>query len=331
MLNLERPELSFAVEAVKKAGLLTRKIRSEMIIPSSLSKADRSPVTVADLAAQAVIAKYLKDLFPGDVLVGEESAGILKNPEAEPILRQVTHFVKTVFPEATPEQVCEWIDHGTGEPGRRFWTLDPIDGTKGFLRGDQYAVGLALLEDGQIQVGVLGCPHLKEAHKPDPEGPGSLIAAVKGEGSWYSTLEVNKKFKPLHVSKRKDVTQAVLLRSFDTGHTNAGQMEFLKKYMHIETPLFLLDSLAKYGVLAYGAGDIYFRLLSPEKPDYKEYIWDQASGSIILEEAGGYITDLDGKKLDYTTGRKLLNNRGVIASNGLLHDFALGALAALKI
>jgi 3'(2'), 5'-bisphosphate nucleotidase len=331
MLDLNRPEIRFAVEAVKKAGLLTRKVRSEMMVLSSLTKSDRSPVTVADLAAQAVIARFLKDSFPADILVGEESAGILKDPESETTLRQVTHFVKTIFPEAGQDDVCEWIDRGAGDPSTRFWTLDPIDGTKGFLRGDQYAVGLALIENGEVRMGVLGCPHLKDSHKPDPAGPGSLIVAAKGEGAWFSTLQADKKFKPMHASPRKDVTQAILLRSLDTGHTNTGEIEALRKHLHIEPPAILLDSLAKYGLLAYGAGDIYFRLLSPEKPDYREYIWDQASGLIVLEEAGGRVTDLDGKKLDFTTGRKLLNNRGVLASNGLLHDFALDALAALKI
>jgi 3'(2'), 5'-bisphosphate nucleotidase len=56
----------------------------------------------------------------------------------------------------TAEQVCNWIDHNRVDPGRCFWTLDPIDGTKGFLRGEQYVVALALVVDGQVQIGVLG-------------------------------------------------------------------------------------------------------------------------------------------------------------------------------
>ena len=73
-----------------------------------------------------------------------------------------------------------------------------------------------------------------------------------------------------------------------------------------------------------------FRLLSSSKPNYKELIWDQAAGVIVLEEAGGRITDLAGKPLDFTQGRSLANNSGICASNGILHDQALKALAALK-
>ena len=59
---------------------------------------------------------------------------------------------------ASTETVCEWINRGCGEVGPSFWTLDPIDGTKGFLRRDQYAIALAYVVDGVVQLGVLGCP-----------------------------------------------------------------------------------------------------------------------------------------------------------------------------
>ena len=71
------------------------------------------------------------------------------------------------------------------------------------------------------------------------------------------------------------------------------------------------------------------RLLSPDKPNYREKIWDQAAGSIIIEEAGGRVSDLDGKPFDFTTGRSLLNNRGVVASNGAYHSLALQTLKEL--
>ena len=57
-------------------------------------------------------------------------------------------------------EILDNIDHGNGEPADLFWTLDPIDGTKGFLRGDQYAVALALIKEGKPVLGVLGCPNL---------------------------------------------------------------------------------------------------------------------------------------------------------------------------
>jgi len=66
--------------------------------------------------------------------------------------------------------------------------------------------------------------------------------------------------------------------------------------------------------------------LSPNQPNYREKIWDQAAGSIVLVEAGGQISDLDGKPLDFTSGRSLHNNRGILATNSQLHPAALAAL-----
>ena len=78
--------------------------------------------------------------------------------------------------------MCAWIERGQAEPGQRFWTCDPIDGTKGFLRGGQYAVALALVEAGQVQVGVLGCPRLSDLSQAEPSDPGVLMIAVRGAG-----------------------------------------------------------------------------------------------------------------------------------------------------
>jgi 3'(2'), 5'-bisphosphate nucleotidase len=90
-----------------------------------------------------------------------------------------------------------------------------------------------------------------------------------------------------------------------------------------------LDSQAKYMLLAAGQGELYLRLLSPKQPDYREKIWDQAAGSLIIEEAGGQVTDLAGQPLDFIAGRTLANNRGILASNRLLHSAALAALIAI--
>ena len=87
-----------------------------------------------------------------------------------------------------------------------------------------------------------------------------------------------------------------------------------------------MDSQAKYAVLAAGEGDVLLRLISPSRPDYREKIWDQAAGSIVVTEAGGRITDLDGRSLDFSHGRTLAKNRGILATNGRLHDAILDGL-----
>ncbi len=321
-------EAAFAQDAVRKAAQLVRRIQREMVT-TALTKGDRSPVTVADFAAQALVASLLKETFPDDPLVGEEEAADLQTPENRPVLQQIADFLAQDVPGATPESVCELIDLGRAEPGSRYWTLDPVDGTKGFLRGQQYAVALALVVDGQVQLGVLGCPNLTAASESEIDGQGSLVIAAAGEGTWTAPLDGGQ-FQRLHVSDRDDPVEARVLRSVESGHTNVGSMGQLVTALGAKADPVLMDSQAKYAVLASGKGDMLFRLLSAKMPDYREKIWDQAAGSLVIEEAGGRITDLHGKPLDFTQGRTLADNRGVVASNGQLHEAALAALATLS-
>jgi 3'(2'), 5'-bisphosphate nucleotidase len=330
MIELSNPRIQTALRAVRQAATLMRLIQRETVVPS-LTKGDKSPVTVADFTSQAIIGRVLSQTFPDIPLVAEETSTVLRELEGEKIFSQVTNYVSKIIPEATSESVCDWIDYGGAEPGNRFWVLDPIDGTKGFLRGDQYAVALALVEDGVVQLGVLGCPNLRDASVSDMEGAGSVVLAIRGQGTWSTSLdEDDDKWKQLHVSPRGASSQARLLRSFEAGHTNVSQIDQLANWLGVQVEPIRMDSQAKYAVLAAGGGEVIIRLLSPNRLDYREKIWDQAAGSIILEEAGGHLTDLDGKPLDFTQGRMLTKNRGVLASNGLLHERLLQGLAAIK-
>jgi len=231
-------------------------------------------------------------------------------------------------PESTPERVCEWIDRGAADPAKRFWTLDPIDGTKGFIRGDQYAVALALVENGEVKIGVLGCPNLTDGYISEPGGAGSLTIAVRGEGTWLTSIADSGQddWKQIQGSPRANPAEARLMRSFESGHTDVSKIDEIASALGVVVDPVRMDSQAKYSVLAAGAGEVILRLLSPKMPNYQEKIWDQAAGSIVLEEAGGRISDLDGKPLDFSVGRKLVNNRGVLATNGVLHEAALKAL-----
>lgn len=329
MFDIDQPEIQFALHAVRQAALLAQTIQAEMVTPA-LTKEDRSPVTVADYAAQALVGALLSESFPEDVVVAEEDAGALRQPAIAFTLEQTTRFVRQLIPHAAPESVLRWIDHGRVDTAPRFWTLDPIDGTKGFLRGEQYAVALALVVKGQVQIGVLGCPNLTNALQPELYGPGSLVIAVRGQGAWSTALRQEQNFHRLKVSSQSDARAARLLRSVESGHTNVDQIGAFVQAMGIQTPPVSMDSQAKYAVLAAGGGELLLRLLSTDKPGYREKIWDQAAGSLILEEAGGRITDLDGKPLDFTPPRSLSHNRGILASNGALHPAALSALRSIQ-
>ena len=114
-----------------------------------LEKKDRSPVTIADLASQAVICRALEQSFPEDPIIGEEDSSQLQSQEQAPFLRRILDEINTIDPAATRQDVCGWIDRGNAEKtSERFWALDPIDGTKGFLRQGHYAIALALIGAG---------------------------------------------------------------------------------------------------------------------------------------------------------------------------------------
>ena len=324
MPDFENPDLQFAVEIVLQASLLVRQVQEEMVTPA-LMKEDSSPVTVADFACQALVGCLLSQYYPGEPLLAEEDSSSLQQPGQVEMLEQVTGFVRRFIHRADPAHVCTWIDSGQGSPGARFWVLDPIDGTKGFLRGDQYAVALALVVGGRVELGVLGCPMLDENALPAQDS-GALFLALRSHGAWSVPMHRLASFQPLQVSQVDTPSQARILRSFESGHTNASKVDLFSLELGSPVEPLRMDSQAKYAVLAAGRSELMLRLLSPQQPDYREKIWDQAAGSILLEEAGGKITDLDGNPLDFSTGRSLLNNRGILASNSVLHTSALQAL-----
>jgi 3'(2'), 5'-bisphosphate nucleotidase len=325
---LDSAEARFAIETVREAALLAQRIQREMVSPA-LTKEDLSPVTVADFAVQALVANRLREARPNAVLVGEEHADTLRKPEGVGALEQVTRFVRSVLPRIAPHEVCDLIDAGGGEPPATLWTIDPIDGTKGFLRREQYAVALAFIRDGQVELGVIGCPELVNARTSDSNAAGTLVAARAGLGTYAAALRGEPRWRRLQVSDRAKPTNARLLRSVEKAHTNADEIGQLLIRMGVNAPAVAMDSQAKYAVLAAGEGDVLVRLLSPSKPNYREKIWDQAAGSIVVTEAGGRVSDLDGKTLDFSRGRTLSANRGILATNGHLHESVLGALKAI--
>ncbi len=216
-------EANFALQAVRVASVLCRDIQGEMVTPA-LSKSDRSPVTVADFASQAVVARMLKETLPEDPLVAEEDSHVLQKPEEHSRLMAVTEFVQRIFPDEDEKAVCSHIDIGRAEPSFRYWTLDPIDGTKGYLRGGQYVVALALIENGQVVLGALGCPNLNVNLDPDIGGDGAALIAVKGGGAWVLGMEGDDSNR-LRVSDVDRGADARILRSFAAEHTDPAKQK----------------------------------------------------------------------------------------------------------
>ncbi|ABW28662.1 3'(2'),5'-bisphosphate nucleotidase [Acaryochloris marina MBIC11017] len=313
-------ERNIAIQAVQAAAHLCEQVRRE-IVPEAIEKKDKSPVTVADFGAQALICRALSTAFPQDPVVGEEDAADLRTPEMTERLAQVTQYVQAIVPDATPDQVTGWIDHGNGQVGSRYWTLDPIDGTKGFLRGDQYAIALALIENGEIKVGVLGCPALSFT-----EGQTGLMGvAVRGAGATLSPLAGGAP-QSIKVVSADQSDHLRFVESVESGHGDQSRQAAVAKAAGITQDSLRMDSQAKYMAVAAGEAALYLRLPSPKTPDYREKIWDHAAGVILVEEAGGRVTDITGQALDFSLGAKLVNNQGVVVSNGSIHDPVLAAL-----
>jgi 3'(2'), 5'-bisphosphate nucleotidase len=88
-----------------------------------------------------------------------------------------------------------------------------------------------------------------------------------------------------------------------------------------------MDSQTKYGIVSRGEASLYIRLPNPASLDYRECIWDHAAGLIVVEEAGGTVTDANGTPLNFLTGKRMHENRGIVATNGKLHQHVLKALA----
>lgn len=326
MTQVCQRELEVALAAVRDAARICRSVQSGLA-PDALAKKDKSPVTIADFGSQAVVCRIIGDAFPHDPIIAEEDSSVLLNEDHAPFLHLIHDEICRECVQASKEQICRWIDRGGAEEySHRFWTLDPIDGTKGFLRKEQYAISLALIIEGQIELGVLGCPNLPRV-PGDESTAGTLFYAIRGQGAYSLPLDGVGEPVRLSVTPTTDPSQARFCESVESSHSSHGKSEEIASRLGITAAPVRLDSQAKYGVVARGEADLYLRL--PTKADYFEQIWDHAGGVIVVEEAGGKVTDVYGKPLDFTHGHQLKENHGVIVSNGHLHDAVLAAVKAV--
>jgi 3'(2'), 5'-bisphosphate nucleotidase len=319
-------ERAVAIQAVSEAAQLCRAVQSQ-VAPEVLTKSDRSPVTVADFGSQALVSCALAGAFPNDPLIAEEDAAELRRAENAELLADVVARVRAVHNGADADSVCRWIDRGGAAAFRnRFWTLDPIDGTKGFLRNEQYAIALALIVEGRVTVAVLGCPNLPVDLVAEGSSgtAGFVFVAVRGQGALSIPLDGGGRETPITVSTRDDPTTSRFCESVESGHSAHGESAAVAARLGITAAPLRLDSQAKYAVVARGEADAYLRL--PTRADYREKIWDHAAGVLIVEEAGGRVTDTSGRPLDFTHGRELAVNQGVIVTNGRLQERVLEAL-----
>ncbi|GAK63498.1 3(2),5-bisphosphate nucleotidase HAL2 [Moesziomyces antarcticus] len=358
-------ERAIAISAVERACSLTDKVFRNLVTADTVTKKDKSPVTVGDYSAQAVVNAILGSHFPDDPIVGEEDSKDLQKPESESLRNQIFALANEALKnsaaecpavaeaeasaskssalaggdrELTEQELLAAIDRGCAEGGDkgRCWALDPIDGTKGFLRGGQYAVCLGFMVDGKVQVGVMGCPNLPhDASSPKPkEGEfgagdkrkdlGTLFIAVRGQGAYQRRIEGGEEQK-ISMRSIQSLSEASFCESVEAGHSSHGTNARIAELLGITAPSVRMDSQAKYASLSRGDGDVYLRLPVGDG-SYIEKIWDHAAGSLLVEEAGGRVSDIRGKELNFGVGRTLRDNRGVVASHKDVHAKVIDAV-----
>jgi 3'(2'), 5'-bisphosphate nucleotidase len=218
-------------------------------------KADESPITAADLASHKVIVEGLRSLTPDIPVLSEEGADI------------------------PWEERSQW---------RRFWLIDPIDGTREFTRRtDEFTVNIALVEDGEPVLGAVTAPALNEAYW-----------GSKGEGAYKrdSAGEIQR----ITVAEPKGPVRVVASKS----HLNDDTRAFIENFESHE--LVQAGSSLKFCRIAEGSADIYPRL----GPTCE---WDTGAAHAVLTAAGGKVETLDGARLKY--GKKDVLNPFFVASD----------------
>lgn len=246
--------LTVAIEAAKNAEDIIMKYHSEDL--SWDRKSDHSPVSIADTEAEKIIIKTIKSSFPSHNFIGEESGK-------------------------------------TDASGGYQWIIDPIDGTKNYIRKiPLFATQIALMKDGEVILGVSNAPALKE-----------MICAEKGKGAFLNENEI-------FVSKINKLSDSYLC---------FGGIKYFKRHYYIDALLKLSETTNGYR----GIGDFWcYHLVAQGKVDImvdaEIKIWDFAAAKVIIEEAGGRVTDICGGPITISTS-------SVIATNGILHNAVVEA------
>lgn len=328
-----RKELEIAFDVLQKAASLSQTVVSAQD-KAGIEKDDFSPVTVADFAVQGLLAATFKGAFPDDNFVGEEDASHLR--ASEPLLGRVWELLSTVPRDGlttvpgSKEQLCDLIDMcGTGVPERkRTWVFDPIDGTRTYMMGQVYAINIGLLVDGEQMLSAVGCPNTSmDAKSPlnnpdiDPSNGGCIAFAVKGHGAHVRTMNGSGQ-DARRLPQQPSLSSVADIR-FVTSHDMAdsvlpGMHEKVAERMGFTFPgCDLLPWVLRWTVLAMGLGNTTIQIYKSRQRLAK--IWDHAGAMLLYEETGGKITDVDGRPLNWTAGRKFVRNYGFVAAPPGIH------------
>ncbi|KAH1056133.1 hypothetical protein J1N35_034198 [Gossypium stocksii] len=351
-------ELDVAIRAVQMASSLALNLQHT----SLHSKHDNSLLTLPDWSVHAAVSWILSESFgcQNVSILGNKDVQSLSKADAADLLDAVVKTVNDCLAEAPhfglkgPETPLGSLDvleaisrcNSSGGPTGRFWALGHLDGTFGFVRDDQYAVALALIEDGEVVLGVLGCPNypmkkewltyhhryhriLSKLTPPTSKSwdKGCVIHARKGSGeAWIQPIHQKNKLVPwansairVQVSSIDYPALATFCEPIDKLNSTHSFTAGLAHSVGLRKQPLRVYSMVKYAAIARGDAEIFMKFA---RTGSKEKIWDHAAGVIIIQEAGGVVTDAGGSPLDYSKGMFLEGvDRGIIASAGAkLHE-----------
>ncbi len=314
--------LAVAVEAILAGLGALRVILRNPRAREPVIKPDGSPVTAGDLAVQMAVCSVLAKRTPQWMVVGEEGeASVLGDAGAEILARAVAAVRESMGSDAPSDPSIFLANHPKPE-GSTWWTVDPIDGTKGFRSARHYALCLALIENERATVGVLSCPTLVMGKNlldiGSDEQYGTVYAALKGHGAW--------KFQPANgvnqlpnsaVRLHRPKHAAPTWRVCDSieGGSRAERMRGIMSATGLTWNSVSLDSQCKYALVAEGVADCFMRVPASYGA---EKVWDHAPGAVVAEEAGARVSDLAGKPLIFA-GDSLDQNVGTLACDGEIY------------
>ncbi|OHT11346.1 Inositol monophosphatase family protein [Tritrichomonas foetus] len=259
-------------------------------------KSDKSPVSICDYACQTLIVKGIHKNFPEDKILGEEDVNASDS--------NFIQLVKHILPEdLDPISICKDIITEITDDMDRVWVIDPIDGTYDFIKNGNFAIATALLVNLEVVCSIVAWPRHKSSITGLPKNGPLIFVSAKNHGSFAVDLEKN--YIPL---VKSDTPRNRLIKPINMREPEILTYELLKEKLKIDEE-FSDSSMTKGFVLAAGAGVVYMRIRCLGD----EHVWDIAPFELLVREAGGFATNIDGEQIKYNKiGRVVDSRRGLI-------------------
>lgn len=330
-----------ALEAVEKASIVVKPLNRNVALSKSV---DLSPVTLADYVSQLIINYHLKSLELSFAIYSEEDFNDYMLLSKDSQTQIIDLFNSAMGLSIRHKDVEDLLNFKKAKPDSTQdfkWTIDPIDGTKGYIRNQQYCVCVSLIYKDEVVLGVIGAPNLNpnntnfECKKNED---GIVIYAEKNKGTFMRNLNSLSEFIKINTSKKTNIEDCLLCQSVDKNHGNKGLINTFMSQCNpnlYSNKIVEMDSQCKYLIVAMGLADIYLRVPLSVKNEggdshYVEKVWDHAPGYLIVKEAGGIVSDINGNDLVFNVGKRLEKNKGIIAANNsTVHQNALKILRKL--